>query len=140
MNELKTIIDILKQIGLPMLIVVVLLYICFKVAPDMLKAWQKARNDQQEHNNNRQKHYDDQMGVLLKVAEQGNQVIGRSNTIIEQNTEAMKNNTAVHEKVVDALTRDLEELRALRVDVKEHDERTRAIEISMAQVCERVGR
>ena len=138
MSEVKIVVEILREVGLPALIIVVLLYLCLKTVPDLIKAWQKSRVDQQEHNNDRQRHYDNQMEILFKIAEQGNNVIARSNEVIAHNTEAIKKNTAVHDKVIGALSRDLKALEDLGDAITKHDDRAHNIQIDLARMSERM--
>ena len=137
LGELVTMATLLKDIGMPYLFFAVMLYIIFKVAPDFLKSKREAEVRQQEYYNQRQKTYDDQMNILVKVAEQGNQVIARSNLIIEHNTEAIKQNTVMHNKVVDALGRDFDALKEISLGFKTHDERAQKIYTGMERLLDR---
>ena len=115
MTEFKAILELAKEVGLPFLFIGLVAFLCIKYIPKFIDAWQKHNEEQQIYYRNRQKQYDDQMQVIIKVAEQGNQIIARSNAIIEQNTEAIKQNTAMHDKVIGALSRDLEVLKKLEI-------------------------
>ena len=137
MSEISAVAQIVKEIGIPALFFIVLIYLCFKIVPNLVNMWQKNQQEQRVHYNNRQEQYDEQMNVIIKVAEQGNQVIARSNELIALNTEAIKSNTTIHEKVSSALSRDLKALQGLTEDIKSHDKRAENIAVDIAKIAAR---
>ena len=130
---------LIKDIGIPSLFFAIVLWICFKTVPDIVKFKRESDIKQQEYYSQRQKTYDSQMQILIKVAEQGNQVITRSNYIIEQNTEAIKQNTAMHTKVIDALGWDLKALESLSADLKAHDNQSQKIYHDVSRILDRTN-
>ena len=139
MDELKSVIELTQTIGIPILFCGVVLYLVFKLVPELVRAKKESDIKQQEYYAQRQKSYDEQMQVLIAVAEQGNQVIGRSNAIIEHNTAAITQNTTMHNKVVDALSRDLAALENIQADLKVHDARAENIYHDIGRVLERTN-
>ena len=117
MNEVLTAAGIVKEIGIPAMFFLVIIYIMFKTVPDVIKSRsetaKKTQEEQREYYTNRQKQYDEQMGVLIRVAEQSTQVISRSNEVISANTEMFKQSSDIHKKVLESLQREDKALEAL---------------------------
>ena len=80
MTEIVSLADVVKDIGIPALFFVVIIYILFKTVPGVLKARQEAAAKQQEYYAERQKQYDEQMTQIVRVAEQGNQATQAANS------------------------------------------------------------
>ena len=153
MGELVTLSGLLEKFGIPVIMLMVVLYFVIKYVPDFLemkkeehKAGLIAKQEQLEYYQNRQESYDDQMKIIIKVAEQSSQMIGQASQVIMQssevirmNTEAIKNNTMMHDKVVTALGNDLEALRLVCSNLKEHDQRAEQINNGVLKLLERVG-
>ena len=137
MDDIISMVTLVKEIGIPSLFFLVIIYIIFKTVPDLIKSKREGEVKQQEYYSQRQKQYDEQMAVLIKVAEQGNQVISRSNEVIGMNTRVIEQNTAIHDKVSAALSRDLEALKNLSADLKKHDERSQDIYHDVTRLLER---
>ena len=139
MTEIVSVADVVKELGIPALIIVVLLCVLWKAVPAMIKARQDAAAKQQEYYAQRQKQYDEQMSEVIRIAERSAQAIAASNTIIENNTEAIKQNTAIHDKVIEALTRDYEETQSIQSSLSLHDGRAEKIHHDVSRLLERGG-
>ena len=137
MTEIVSLADTVKDIGIPALFFLVVIYIMFKVVPKVIKSKQEADAKQQEYYTQRQKQYDEQMGEIIKVAEQGTQAVRMANTIIENNTKAVEQNTAMHNKVIEALTRDFEETQKIQTQLISHDARAENIQYNLRQLLGR---
>ena len=137
MTEIISLSDIVKDIGIPALFFAVIIYIAFKTVPSAIKSKQEADMKQQEYYTQRQKQYDEQMREVIRVAEQSVHAIARANTVIENNTEAIKQNTAMHNKVVNALTRDYEEIQEIQKGLSRHDGRAENIHRDVTRILER---
>jgi hypothetical protein len=139
MTEIVSLADAVKDIGIPALFFVVIMYILFKTVPGAIKAKQEADAKQQEYYAQRQKQYDEQMQQIVRVAEQGAQAISRANIVTENNTAAIKQNTDMHNKVIDALTRDYDETQEIRKSLAAHDTRAENVHRDVIRLLERSG-
>jgi len=138
MTEIVSLGDIVKDLGIPALFFVVMIYIIFKTIPTAVKAKQDADAKQQEYYANRQQQYDEQMREIVRVAEQGAQALTRSNVVIDNNTEAIKQNAMIHDKVIEALTRDYNETQEIRKNLSNHDQRAEKIHLDVVKIGERL--
>ena len=137
MTEIVSLADTVKDIGIPALFFLVVIYVMFKTVPEVIKSKQEADAKQQEYYTQRQRQYDEQMGEIIKVAEQGTQAVLRANVIIENNTKAVEQNTAMHNKVIEALTRDLEETQKIQTQLSSHDKRAETMHHDVGRLLER---
>lgn len=144
MEELTALLDAADKIGIFVLCIIVGLFLGIKILPDFVKKWQDNKIATQKSFDDRNKVFNEQFQVIIKVAEQGNQMIGQatqiiaqSNEIIRMNTEAIKNNTTVHDKVITALGNDLAALQALSCDIKTHDHRAEKIHTGVEKLLDR---
>ena len=146
MTELVAWMDSATKIGTPILIVVILLYLAVKILPEYIKHKQEAQASQQEYYNTRQKQYDAQMGIVIRIAEQGNQMVGQAIQVIErdmevirQNTEASKKNREAYEKVTAALDNEQRAVIDLTQYMKEHDKRAQDMQGDLIRIHTRQG-
>ena len=145
MNEIVSLADTIKDVGVPMLFCAVIFYALYKAVPVLVKAKQEADKKQQEYYDNRQKQYDEQsareieqMKEIVKVAEQCALGLSRSTTAIENSTEVMKQSTALQDKVIDALTREYAETQAIQESLNNHDRRAEKIHLDVVKIGERL--
>ena len=139
MAEITTLGEIIQTFGVATVIVIVALYLAMKIVPKTLEARQLAAAQQQEYYAQRQKQYDDQMGEVIRIAERSTQALLTAHIVTEANTEAFKQNTAVHDKVIEALTRDYEETQAIQGSLAAHDKRLEGVQRDIVRLNERSG-
>ena len=146
MTEIVSLADVVKDLGIPALFFLVLIYLGYKIVPTVIKSKQEAGErqriadeKQQEYYNSRQKQYDEQMREFIRVAEQGVQTSARANTVIENVTEALKQGTVVNGKVIEAMDRNYSEIRDMRKSLEEHDKRAEKIQQDVIRIGERAG-
>lgn len=162
MSDITTFMQVVKDLGIPALFFIVVAYLLFKSYPEYQKqkalereaqlkqeeqdrkAAAEERRALQEYYNQRNKSYEEQMSIITKVAEQGNQMIGQATQIISQSTEVIRMNTEairasseVHKEVREALGRDLYALQALVADLKVHDRRAEQICLGVEKLLDR---
>ena len=127
MGEVATWADVVSAIGIPALFFLVVIFLAFKLIPDIVKARQEAAKEQQAYYAKRQEQYDEQMTVVIRGSERGN-------IALEQATEVIRKNTEVQTKVIEVLTRNTDEQKALRTDI---DARTEKIQHDVGRLLER---
>ena len=99
MEELRSMVDLLSEIGIPLAISSGVLYILFKIALMLPKSIEnyfieiKRRNDK----------YDEQMKIITVVAQQGVEAQRRGNEIIERNNIIMEARNRADEQLIQNL-------------------------------------
>lgn len=99
MEELRSMVDLLSEIGIPLAISSGVLYILFKIALLLPKSIEnyfieiKRRNDK----------YDEQMQIITVVAQQGVEAQRRGNEIIERNNIIMEARNRADEQLIQNL-------------------------------------
>lgn len=99
MEELRSMVDLLSEIGIPLAISSGVLYILFKIALLLPKSIEnyfieiKRRNDK----------YDEQMKIITVVAQQGVEAQRRGNEIIERNNIIMEARNRADEQLIQNL-------------------------------------
>lgn len=158
MEEIQSFGEIVTSIGIPALFCLLFAYALFKLTPKWLKVWEESKTAErkradesqksmQVYYDERNKTYQQQMEIMNRQAEQQNQLIGqathviaRSNEVIAGNTEAMKQNSQMHQKVLDALSSDLEATREVASVLREHDKRSEKIFTTALRISDKIDR
>jgi hypothetical protein len=147
MDETLNMVNAVTEIGLPALICIVMMVAVFRYLPAYIKHRQQLEKDQREYYNQRQKAYDEQMKVIISVAEQGNLMIGaakhaieQSSEVIRMNTDTIKQNMAAQEKVLEAIGRDIDSTRGLEASFEKHDRRAEKMNTDIVKLLERAAR
>lgn len=99
MEEAKTLIDLLSEVGIPLAITAGVLYILFKVAVLLPNCLQTYFQEIQKRNAK----YDEQMKIITVVAQQGVEAQRRGNEIIERNNIIMEARNRADEQLIQNL-------------------------------------
>ena len=111
MKEIAEVIEIIGSTGVPVLVTILIIYGVFKFVPEALAIWREERKDQKQYYADRQKQYDEQMHVLIRVAEE-------SGAIVEHNSEAIKHNTDIHRLTLESHSQMIKSVQALAEELK----------------------
>lgn len=144
MDVVTQFIESLSKVGFPVIITALLLYAIIKFIPQFFEERKVEKANEQKAFNDRQESYKAQneatntaMHTIIQVAEQGNQMVAMATRVIEQNTEALKNNSDVHKEVKASVSTNTEALKELVGDMEQHDHRAEKIGRDVAIIKDR---
>jgi len=109
-----------------------------KYIPVIARMWQDDREEQKRYYQSRQKEYDRQMDVIAGLLKQGNAALERSNEVIRRNNDVIEADTRMHEKVINVLDRDVENLTILKESFEKHDRRAENMNIELIKMNETI--
>ncbi len=155
MEDIERIGLLINEIGIPALFFIIVAILIFKVFPNYMEERRKQKDDErkerakqdeatQKYYNERNESYKSQMDVMNNMSQQTNQMIGQatqviaqSNEVIKLNMEVIRQNTNTHKTVKDALGRDLEVLKSLSEDLKDHSKIATEIKYGVEKLIDR---
>ena len=153
MEDITTLAQIINEVGVPILFFAVCTYLLFKCFPEWMKLKKEEREasfaqskEQQAYTQERQKAYEEQMQIIVKVAEQGSQMIGQASQVISQstevirmNTEAIKASTEVHARVIRTLEKDEAATLKIASDLQAHNQLAEKIYTNVEKLLDRTS-
>ena len=108
--DFESLLKDVTDFGIPLIITVGVIFLIWKISkiiPDALKNYIESGQDrdkkQQEYLDERQRHYDKQMEVIITVAQEGVEAQKRGNEVIERNNIIMEAQQANNNQLVAAL-------------------------------------
>ena len=99
LEEARTLIDLLSEVGIPLAITSGVLYVLFKIAIMLPTCLQSYFNEIKKRNDK----YDEQMKIITVVAQQGVEAQRRGNEIIERNNIIMEARNRADEQLIQNL-------------------------------------
>lgn len=99
LEEARTLIDLLSEVGIPLAITSGVLYVLFKIAIMLPNCLQSYFNEIKKRNDK----YDEQMKIITVVAQQGVEAQRRGNEIIERNNIIMEARNRADEQLIQNL-------------------------------------
>lgn len=99
LEEARTLIDLLSEVGIPLAITSGVLYVLFKIAVMLPSCLQSYFNEIKKRNDK----YDEQMKIITVVAQQGVEAQRRGNEIIERNNIIMEARNRADEQLIQNL-------------------------------------
>lgn len=152
---MEAFIDLVSKLGIPSAFLGGILFLLFKYVPKFLDMWIQSKEkqylyeiekqkEQQMYYTERQKSYDEQMGVIARIAEQSNRVIMQSTAVIERNNIVFEQGVQTNERVAVAMntvSANLEQLsgdiEAAQVLLNRHDARAESMNADIIKIKER---
>lgn len=130
---------LIENLGWPAVILIVVAIAAKKIAPTFYKEWKAKEENQQKYYDQRQKQYDEQMQIIIKVAEQGNAMITNCVAVIERNNAIIQNSTSLTEKVIGSMDNNIKALESIQNSFERHDARQEKMTIDITKLAVKNG-
>lgn len=121
MEEVKSFLEIVADIGIPVLITLIIIYAVLKLVPvfasGIKKYWEGKEEEEagfREALEETSKRYEEQLKIISSVAQQGIEVARRGNEVIERNNIVMQGMQASNEKLYTTITELSGEIKELK--------------------------
>jgi hypothetical protein len=110
MSDFISLVDKISNVGIPLIITAGVLYVLWlisKTIPSSIKnyidAISKREEDYKQENQNLQNKYDEQMKIIITVAQQGVESQRRGNEVIERNNVILEGKQKTDERLIEAI-------------------------------------
>jgi len=127
--EIDALINVLLSMGVPGVLIAILIFFLYKYAPRFIDAYKKAKESEQQAFADRQREYREQSERIVEVAT-------KSALAVENNSNALERNSAIHQKVIAAFEKTEAALTGLLESFKAHDKRTEDMNVDVKRILE----